>query len=269
MSDFNAGMSDMDALERARKLREEAAAIEAKARVRQRLLKLIEISEDPYYDQYLNQMMKDLESGKATPAQVSREADRTYRLYQQRMAEKTGRENTGESISPNDKVTEKETAVQPVANVKHTDTVEFKIGAGIFSMVGAVFVLASFVIFGFNFLEGIWQGVCLYAASVALILLSELLIRKLNAKFSQVITGIGISCLYISTVINYMVLENINGIAASIITLLTALLSILIGRKKDAASIRMISFLGCYICYLPIREYESPLSLLVMTGILL
>ena len=269
MSDFNAGMSDMDALERARKLREEAAAIEAKARVRQRLLKLIEISEDPYYDQYLNQMMKDLESGKATPAQVSREADRTYRLYQQRMAEKTGRENAGESISPNDKVTEKGTAVQPVANVKHTDTVEFKIGAGIFSMVGAVFVLASFVIFGFNFLEGIWQGVCLYAASVALILLSELLIRKLNAKFSQVITGIGISCLYISTVINYMVLENINGIAASIITLLTALLSILIGRKKDAASIRMISFLGCYICYLPIREYESPLSLLVMTGILL
>ena len=68
------------------------------------------------------------------------------------MAEKTGRENTGESISPNDKVTEKETAVQPVANVKHTDTVEFKIGAGIFSMVGAVFVLASFVIFWFNFL---------------------------------------------------------------------------------------------------------------------
>ena len=269
MSDFNAGMSDMDALERARKLREEAAAIEAKARVRQRLLKLIEISEDPYYDQYLNQMMKDLESGKATPTQVSREADRTYRLYQQRMAEKTGRENTGESISPNDKVTEKETAVRPVANVKHTDTVEFKIGAGIFSMVGAVFVLTSFVIFGFNFLEGIWQGVCLYAASVALILLSELLIRKLNAKFSQVITGIGISCLYISTVINYMVLENINGIAASIITLLIALLSILIGRKKDAASIRMISFLGCYICYLPIREYESPLSLLVMTGILL
>ena len=88
MSDFNTGMNDMEALEKAKKLREEAEAIEAKARVKHRLLKLIEISEDPYYDQYLNQMLKDLESGKATPAQVAREADRTYKLYQQRMSQK-------------------------------------------------------------------------------------------------------------------------------------------------------------------------------------
>lgn len=249
MSDFNANMNDMEALEKAKRLREEAEAIEAKARVKQRLLKLIDVSEDPYYDQYLNQMLKDLESGKATPAQVSREADRTYKLYQQRMSQK----------EPS-KVTQ---------SVNHGDSFEFKIGAGIFSMVGAAFVLAAFVIIGFNFLEGVWQGICLYAASITLILMSEILIKKLNERFSQVITGIGISCLYISTVINYMVLENINGLVASIITLVIALFAILFGRKKDAASIRMISFIGCYICFLPIREFESSLSLLIMTGILL
>ena len=249
MSDFNANMNDMEALEKAKRLREEAEAIEAKARVKQRLLKLIDVSEDPYYDQYLNQMLKDLESGKATPAQVSREADRTYKLYQQRMSQK----------EPS----------QVIQSVNHGDSFEFKIGAGIFSMVGAAFVLAAFVIIGFNFLEGVWQGICLYAASIALILMSEILIKKLNERFSQVITGIGISCLYISTVINYMVLENINGLVASIITLVIALFAILFGRKKDAASIRMISFIGCYICFLPIREFESSLSLLIMTGILL
>lgn len=253
MSDFNTGMSDIEALEKAKKLREEAEAIEAKTRVKQRLLKLIEISEDPYYDQYLNQMLRDLESGKATPAQVSREADRTYKLYQQRMGQKK----------------EQEENFEPAQNENHADSFEFKIGAGIFSMVGAVFVLAAFVIFGFNFLEGVWQGVCLYVASLALILLSELLIKRLNERFSQVITGIGISCLYISTVINYMVLKNINGIAASVITLVIALFSILLGRKKDAAFIRVISFFGYYICFLPIREFESSLSLLVMTGLLL
>lgn len=249
MSDFNTNMNDMDALEKAKRLREEAEAIEAKARVKQRLLKLIDVSEDPYYDQYLNQMLKDLESGKATPAQVSREADRTYKLYQQRMSQK----------EPS----------QVTQSVNHGDSFEFKIGAGIFSMVGAAFVLAAFVIIGFNFLEGVWQGICLYAASITLILMSEILIKKLNERFSQVITGIGISCLYISTVINYMVLENINGLVASIITLVIALFAILFGRKKDAASIRMISFIGCYICFLPIREFESSLSLLIMTGILL
>ena len=269
MSDFNTGMNDMEALEKAKKLREEAEAIEAKARVKHRLLKLIEISEDPYYDQYLNQMLKDLESGKATPAQVSREADRTYKLYQQRMSQKKMQEKAVVSAPSNDRKPEQEAAPTSVQNAKGADSFEFKIGAGIFSMVGAVFVLSAFVIFGFNFLEGVWQGVCLYAASLALVLLSELLLKRLNERFSQVITGIGISCLYISTVINFMVLKNINGIAASIITLVIALFAILLGRKKDAASIRVISFLGCYICFLPIREFESSLSLLVMTGILL
>lgn len=269
MSDFNTGMNDMEALEKAKKLREEAEAIEAKARVKHRLLKLIEISEDPYYDQYLNQMLKDLESGKATPAQVSREADRTYKLYQQRMSQKKMQEKAVVSAPSNDRKPEQEAAPTSVQNAKGADSFEFKIGAGIFSMVGAVFVLSAFVIFGFNFLEGVWQGVCLYAASLALVLLSEFLLKRLNERFSQVITGIGISCLYISTVINFMVLKNINGIAASIITLVIALFAILLGRKKDAASIRVISFLGCYICFLPIREFESSLSLLVMTGILL
>ena len=269
MSDFNTGMSDIEALEKAKKLREEAEAIEAKTRVKQRLLKLIEISEDPYYDQYLNQMLRDLESGKATPAQVSREADRTYKLYQQRMVQKKVQEKTVENVPPADRKKEQEENFEPAQNENHADSFEFKIGAGIFSMVGAVFVLAAFVIFGFNFLEGVWQGVCLYVASLALILLSELLIKRLNERFSQVITGIGISCLYISTVINYMVLKNINGIAASVITLVIALFSILLGRKKDAVFIRVISFLGYYICFLPIREFESSLSLLVMTGLLL
>lgn len=269
MNDFNTGMNDMEALEKAKKLREEAEAIEAKARVKHRLLKLIEISEDPYYDQYLNQMLKDLDSGKATPAQVSREADRTYKLYQQRMSQKKMQEKAVVSAPSNDRKPEQEAAPTSVQNAKGADSFEFKIGAGIFSMVGAVFVLSAFVIFGFNFLEGVWQGVCLYAASLALVLLSELLLKRLNERFSQVITGIGISCLYISTVINFMVLKNINGIVASIITLVIALFAILLGRKKDAASIRVISFLGCYICFLPIREFESSLSLLVMTGILL
>lgn len=269
MSDFNADRNDREALEKAKKLREEAEVIEAKAGVKSRLLKLIEISEDPYYDQYLNQMLRDLESGKATPSQVSREADRTYKLYQQRMSRKLMQEKAGKGAPSADGKTGERTPSGPGQKAEHADTFEFKIGAGIFSMVGAVFVLAAFVIFGFNFLEGVWQGVCLYAASLAMILLSELLIRRLNERFSQVITGIGISCLYISTVINYMVLKNINGIAASIITLVAALFTILLGRKKDAAFIRVISFLGCYICFLPIREFDTPFDLLVMTGILL
>lgn len=240
---------DMDGYELARKMREEAQALEDKERIKRRLLKLIEISEDPYYDQYLNQMLKDLDTGKATPRQVEKEANRTYRLYLQRM---------GKDVAPD--VSEQ---------VKQKDTVEFKVGAGIFSTVGAVFVLASLVIIGFNFLEGIGQGLCLYAASLAVILFSELIVKRLSRPFSLVITGIGISSLFISTVINYMVLKNMNGLVASVITLAIAVFSILFSRKKDATSIRLITIFGCYISFLPIKGFESELSFLIMTGMLL
>ena len=51
----------MDELQRAKALREQAGRLEEIGRVKKRLLDLIEISQDPYYDQYLKQMLKDLE----------------------------------------------------------------------------------------------------------------------------------------------------------------------------------------------------------------
>ena len=52
-----------------------------KEKVERYLQSLLAGSEDPDYDRYLEQMMRDLKSGKATPFQVEREAQRTYRLY--------------------------------------------------------------------------------------------------------------------------------------------------------------------------------------------
>lgn len=273
MSNFNNDMKqDMDGFARAQQLREAADALEKMEKMKIRLLQLIEISKDQYYDQYLNQMLKDLESGKATPEQVGREADRTYRLYQQRMQQGTGQgtvQNVSQSAVQNTvQHTGQNAAQKKESRAVPGNNMEFKIGAGIFSIVGAVFVLVAFVILGFNFLYGIWQGICLYAASLSVLLISELAVKRLNRTFSLVITGIGISCLFISTVINYLVLKTINGAAAAAITFVIALISILLSRKKDVASIRLISFFGCYISFLPIRGFESELSFLIIAGML-
>ena len=77
----------MDELQRAKALREQAGRLEEIGRVKKRLLDLIEISRDPYYDQYLKQMLKDLEEGKASPQQVQQEMERTYKIYLERMRE--------------------------------------------------------------------------------------------------------------------------------------------------------------------------------------
>ncbi len=208
--------------------------------VRSELQKLLQISMDPYYTQYVTQMMKDLESGKATPDQVEQEARRSYEKYKQRMEQKE----------------------------KPQNTMEYKIGIHVFSMIGAIFVLVAFVIFGFNFMNGLAQGICLYLAALVLILISEgLLYRKMPA-FSNVITGIGVGGLYIANLVNYLVLHTMNGIAAMLITLVIACGTILYGRKRESTTIRLISLLGYYICLFPIKGFGSEWDFMVFTGML-
>ena len=268
MNQANENMQYEDAMAEAARLRALAETIEAKEKVRKRLLELTEISKDPYYDQYLRQMMKDLESGKATPGQVAREADRTYKLYQQRMGQVSG--TAIEQQVPQEAKTLSQSRqadpVQVTEDKPKKDTMEFKVGAGIFSTLGSVFVLAALVIIGFNLLEGVWQGVCLYVAAVAVILLSEIAVKRLNKTFSLVITGIGIASLFAATVINYLVLETIDGLVAAVLTFAIAIFAILLGRKKDATSIRLISVLGSYICFLPVEGFDSEISFLFLMG---
>ena len=138
----NQGLSDLD---RAALLRKEAERLESKERAKARIHQLMEISREPYYDRYLAQMLKDLESGKATPQQVEREAQRSYEQYRQRMAQaSTGQAGTDNRIYAVPSVQPKEVNGRKGAK---NNTVEFKIGIHVFSLIGALFVLTAFVIY--------------------------------------------------------------------------------------------------------------------------
>ena len=154
-------------------------------RVRDRLAQLQEMSQDPEYDRYLAQMVRDLDTGKATPEQVEREARRSYEIYKERMH-----------------IPKKEA--------------EFKVGIHVFGVLGAVFVLIALIIFGFNYLNSLWQGICLYGAALVLIALSETALRCRMPFFAHVITGIGIGGIYVADMVNYLVLHNLNEIGLTV-----------------------------------------------------
>lgn len=214
-------------------------------RTEQKLSELMRLSKEPYFSRYVAQMKKDLEEGVATPLQVEREADRSYAEYQRRMRDRE--------------------AAQPELKTK---SVEFKIGIHVFSLIGALFILAAFVTFGFYFLKGAFQGICIYMAAFALVLFSELFLRRKMQKFAGVITGIGIGCLYAANIVNYLVLHLVNGIIAVLLTLLIAAASIWLSRKRDSVVIRLIGLIGCYVCLYPIHGFETELSFFVLTVIL-
>lgn len=250
--------SNMDEMDRARQLRIEAEILEQKVNIRMRIEQLQKISIDPYYNQFLVQLLKDLNSGKATPRQVSVELEKSYVKYQQRISQ------LQQPLQATVPIQE----TKPDAQKKKS--VEFKIGAHVFSIIGAVFVLVAFIIFSFNFMSGLAQGICLYVAAIILILLSELFLHKKASAISSVITGIGFGGLYAANIANYFVLETINGIVAMIMTLLIAAVAIFIGRRKDSTIIRIISLIGCYACFLPIKGVATDLvGFMIVTMMLL
>lgn len=236
--------ADMDDLERAQALRREAELLESKARVVSRLQQLSNISEDAFFSEYLAQLSQKLHNGELTPMEVLREAERSYALYRQR-----------------------QTPV-PLHQKKKRD-LEFKLGANILSLVGAVFVLIGFIIFGFNYLSGIWQGCCLYLVALVLVLLSELLLGRKSRMFSNVITGIGIGGLYAANMANYLVMDTINGFVAMLLAAMISIGAMLVGRRKASAAIRIIGLLGCYLSFFPVRDFKTSLNFLVVALILL
>ena len=162
-------------LEKARMLRQEAVLLEEKERVKSGLVYLMNLSEDDYYSRYLEQMLKDLESGKATPAQVEKEAQRSYGRYRQKMSQ-ISTNGTAQTVRA-PVVVRKEKPRSESQNAEdenkpRKNTMEFKIGMHVFSVIGAIFLLASFMILSFNFFGRIEAMISTLIISVGGVFLS-------------------------------------------------------------------------------------------------
>ncbi len=141
---------------------------------------------------------------------------------------------------------------QPQQPPQPKRNMEFAIGAGLLSVVGVLFLLISFVMLGMNYMNGMVKGICLYVIALAVLLFSELVLQKKMPKFAVGITGLSICALYLSTILNSIILKNFSGWIAMVISVAISLLAILISRKKDSGMIKIINFIGCYICIIPI-----------------
>lgn len=142
-------------------------------------------------------------------------------------------------------------------------SVEFKVGTVIFGVVGIAFLLVAFITFGLNFMNNILQGIFLYAIGIVLIASSELFVFKRIEKFSYCLTGLGISSLYVVTLLNYIYLAIFPAWVALLITLILTSFFFYLSRKKDSGMIRIICLIGCYLSLVPIHQLKSQLEFLM------
>lgn len=145
---------------------------------------------------------------------------------------------------------------QPEPQGSHK-SVEFKVGTVIFGVVGIAFLLVAFITFGLNYMSNVMQGIFLYCIGIVILASSELFFSKWVEKFSYCLTGLGISSLYATTMINYIYLSIFPGWAALLVTVVITAFFFFLSRKKDSGMIRIICLIGCYISLVPIHQLKS------------
>ncbi|MCM1101717.1 MAG: DUF2339 domain-containing protein [Acetatifactor muris] len=147
-------------------------------------------------------------------------------------------------------------APQPIQPVQKEQNMEFAVGAAVLSIVGAAFVLTAMVLYGIYFMEGLTKGLLFYVVSLAVMLLSEIFLYRRWQRLGMTFSAIGMGGLYISTLVNYLVLHNFNQWAAMALTLLITLAVILLSRKRDAAAYRILGMVAMYVCILIVPYSE-------------
>ena len=124
---------------------------------------------------------------------------------------------------------------------------EFAIGGTVLSILGSVFVLASLVMLGMNFMSGFAKGMILYFVCISVMLLAELLVYRRYPKLGMTLSAIGMGGLYISTLVNHLVLQTMNQWVALGIVLAITVVIALLSRKRDAAAYRILGMIAVYV----------------------
>lgn len=208
----------------------------------QRMETLLAQSRDAYFSEYLAGMLSQLRNRVLTVEYVSAEVNRAYAMYVQRM-----QAYDAQLAAQAQAVAQEQTTAQAQEDYGGK-RLEFALGAGVLSVVGILFILTAFVMLGMTYMSGMLKGMCLYVIALAILLFSELFLTKKMPKFAIGITGLGICGLYLATLLNSLYLENFNGWVAMAAAVAISASAVLLSRKRDSGTIKIISFTGCYIC---------------------
>lgn len=149
-----------------------------------------------------------------------------------------------------------QTPIQQQTETK-TQNAEFAIGAAVLSVVGSAFILTAMVLFGMYFMQGMMKGMLLYVACIIGMLLAEFVLYRRWPKLGMTISAIGMIGLYISTLVNYLVLHNFNEWIALFLTSGITLFVIVLSRKRDAAAYRVLGIAAMYGCLLLVFQREG------------
>lgn len=189
----------------------------------------IEESKDENFDRYLQQMKMVLQKEPERLEEVRAGVDRNIERYRENM-----------------KKLERPQNVQPQVNSekKEKNGMEYKIGTGVLSGIGILFVLIAVVILLKNFVPKSLLGMLMIAFFAILWLVSQLVVDRKFKKLSLGLSSAGIIGLYLSAAVNYYHFETLPMQYAQGILVLVAIVSWLVGFYLKSTILQCMSFIG-------------------------
>lgn len=253
----------------------------------ERIRTLMAESQDPLYTEYLQKLQNRLIQQKYQVDLIASDLDRSYQLYQQRIASRQKPVETGvvasvtEAIQPVEEAEECLPTVEteerlPVVEASesirqagaHKNT-EFTVGAAVLSVVGGGFILAALVTLGMMFMGGLFKGMCLYAISAAFLVTSELVIYRRWPMLGATMSSIGIGGMYLSTILNYVSLHNFNLWVTLVIGLVISVFVAWLSRKRESVLYRIMGIVAGYIVFFVIDYGITSAEFVVVSVMLL
>lgn len=230
--------------------------------LRMRVEALLKSSEDADFTAYLHQMQERIANQEQQMELLKEELDRRVQMYENKLqmsqAPPLQMEESPLEQSAPQPIPQPMPPVRPQLQPKVTRkrSAEFTIGAAVLSVVGGAFILIAMVLLGMYFMEGLMKGLMLYAACIAVMVLSEAVLYRRWPGLGMTLSAIGMGGLYISTLINYLLLHNFHQWVALGLTLFITLTVILLSHKRDAAAYRILGMAAMYICILLVPGSE-------------
>lgn len=249
----------------------------------ERVRLLLSQSQDREFTAYLQNFMQRVIQQKYQTDLLLDELERSLRMYQNKMEQPKSGSYTyvsaNQYVSSNQYVPSNQyvsaNTVPESAQIEKPKkqmlggSGEFAVGAVLLSVLGGAFILAALVMAGINYMNGFVRGMSLYAFSALFLLISEIFIYRRWKILGSVLSAVGISGLFLSTVLNYLVLHNFPGWMAVLLTAVIMIFVALLSRKRDSAFYRILGLIACYLCFIPIGVGITDAEFLVVCGMIL
>ncbi len=141
-------------------------------------------------------------------------------------------------------------------NLKKRTQLEVKVGAGILSVVGALFVMAA-LYFGSMYLDKYWMVIAMFATGGLIVLVSELLIERRLKFFGKIITGLGFGVLYYAAIYAYLSIKLYDFYITLAVLGGIAFLNFLIARLRKSPFLEIVCSLGSVV---PLVVYDANIN---------